>query len=212
MPASARKLGRPRDPDLPERRSEGILAAAGPLFAKQGYAATDVGAVADRLGIAKGTIYRYFPSKERLFLAAVDRGMRGLRDQVDRDTAPAKDPLDRIARAVRTYLSYFDANPWLVELVVQERAHFRDRKKPTYFEHRDANAGPWRALFRGLIREGRVRDVPVDRITDVISDLLYGTIFTNYFSGRRKSFETQADDVLDVLFEGILTPKGGRPT
>lgn len=199
------KIGRPRDPELAERRTEEILAAAGSLFAQQGYAATDVGAVSERLGVAKGTIYHYFPSKERLFLSAVDRGMRGLLEQVERDAADAEDALDRITLTIRSYLVYFDANPWLVELLVQERAQFKDRKKPTYFEHRDANVGPWRELFRSLIREGRVREEPVDRITDVISDLLYGTIFTNHFAGRSKSFETQVRDVLDVLFHGILS-------
>ena len=52
-----------------------------------------------------------------------------------------------------------------------------------------------------------MRRVPVDRIHDVVGDLLYGTIFTNYFAGRRKKLEQQVTDVLDVLFEGLLTPQ-----
>jgi hypothetical protein len=59
-------------------------------------------------------------------------------------------------------------------------------------------------VFRSLIREGRVRAIPVGRITDVISDLLYGTIFTNHFARRSKSFEAQACDIVDVFFHGIL--------
>jgi len=47
--------------------------------------------------------------------------------------------------------------------------------------------------------------VPVQRVHDVIGDLLYGTIFTNYFAGRRKSLDQQVEDVLDVLFHGLLT-------
>ena len=39
---------------------------------------------------------------------------------------------------------------------------------------------------------------------DVVSDLLYGVIFTNLFSGRDKSFEEQAKDITDVVFRGIL--------
>ena len=58
-----------------------------------------------------------------------------------------------------------------------------------------------------MIADGRVRDVPIDRITDVIGNLLYGTIFTNYFSGQAKSVEVQAHDIIDVAFNGILTAK-----
>jgi hypothetical protein len=72
-------------------------------------------------------------------------------------------------------------------------------------EHRLVNVERWRELYRGLIASGRVRDVPIDRITDVIGNLLYGTIFTNYFSGAPKTVDEQARDIIDVAFNGILT-------
>ena len=49
--------------------------------------------------------------------------------------------------------------------------------------------------------------MPVERITDVLSDLVYGTMFTNYFTGNQKPFEAQAKDILDVVFHGILSDK-----
>ena len=63
--------------------------------------------------------------------------------------------------------------------------------------------------------------MPVDRITDVFNAALYGTIFTNYFEGRRARPDRQAEEILDVVFRGILGPgvrvqgrtpfrKGGR--
>ena len=54
------------------RRQEEILEAAATLFAECGYSDADTQTLADRLGVGKGTIYRYFPSKQELFLAAVD--------------------------------------------------------------------------------------------------------------------------------------------
>ncbi len=198
------RLGRPRDESLPERRREEILAAATVIFARRGFGNTDVQQIADATGVGKGTIYRYFPSKRGLFLAAADRGMRRLRAAVDEARAIAEDPLDQVEAAIIAYLEFFDGHPELVELLVQERAEFRDRAKPTYFEHRDANVGRWKALFRDLIADGRVRDVPPSRITDVVSCLLYGTMFTNFFLGRRESPARQARDIIDVVFNGIL--------
>ena len=61
-------------------------------------------------------------------------------------------------------------------------------------------------LYERLMDEGRVRRMPVDRITDVMSSAVYGTMFTNYFSGRTKPFERQAADLLEVVFHGILAP------
>ena len=100
------------------------------------------------------------------------------------ETASA--PLDRVRNGIYAYLVFFNEHPQLVELLVRERAEFKDRTKPTYFAHRDANIGEWRKLFRQLIESGRVRNVSAAHITDVISDLVYGTMFTNFFAGARK--------------------------
>jgi len=202
---AVKKLGRPADPEHCARRRDEILEAAVQQFALHGYADTDMQEVADSVQIGKGTIYRYFPSKRELFLATTDQIMRKMRQEIDNQIANVDDPLDRIRRGIRAFLGFFDNQPAFVELLVQERAYFKDRKKPTYYEHLEVNVERWRALYRRLIADGRVRNMPVERITDVISDLVYGTIFTNYFSGRRKSLEAQAQDIVDVVFCGILS-------
>ena len=195
------KRGRPRC----ERRPEEILEAAARFFAERGYADGDTQALADTLGVGKGTLYRYFPSKEALFLAAVDRLMRQLVQHVEAAATPVADPLERVAVAVRAFLGFCAERPEFVELLMQERAVFKDRKKPTFLEHREKNVERWRALYRGLIAEGRVRDMPVERITNVLSDLLYGTIFTNHFAGRREPPDVQARNILDIFFRGVLS-------
>ncbi len=199
--------GRPRDAALPERRRREILEIATRRFAQHGYAATDVQFVADELGVGKGTIYRYFPSKEELFLAAVDRGMQQLKASIDQAADQATSAIERVELGVKAYLEYFDQHPHVIELIIQERSSFRDRKRPTYFLHKDANIGPWNKLFAKLIDDGIIRQVPVERITEVISDLLYGTIFTNHFAGRKKSLASQCEDVLDILLHGLLHKK-----
>lgn len=90
--------------------------------------------------------------KEELFLATVDHGMRNLKIAVDTAADSAKEPLERIAKGVNAYLTFFAEHPEIVELLVIERAHFRNRKTPTYFVHCNANMGPWQDLFRELIR------------------------------------------------------------
>jgi AcrR family transcriptional regulator len=186
-------------------RQDEILEAAAQLFAEHGYSNTVTQKLADKLRVGKGTLYRYFPSKRDLFLAVVDRVIRVLREQVDAVMAGIEDPLEGIAAAIRAYLAFFAEHPEYVELLIQERAQFKDRKKPTYFEHQEASSARWEAFYRALIAQGRVREMPVERIISVMCDLLYGTMFTNYFTGPRKPFEMQAQDILDIVFHGILS-------
>src|SRR5262245_17427889 len=133
-PTPVKKPRRPVDEALCARRREQILGTAAKLFAEHGYADADTQLLAEKLGVGKGTIYRYFPSKQEVFLAAADRAMRMLHEQVDSSVKDIHDPLDRIATAIRSYLAFFAEHPEFVELLMQERAQFKDRKKPTYFQ------------------------------------------------------------------------------
>jgi AcrR family transcriptional regulator len=89
---------------LKARRRREILAVAARRFAAAGYDATDVQVVADELGVGKGTVYRYFPTKEALFLAAVDQGMQELKGWIDQATSKARTSIERVQLGVRAYL------------------------------------------------------------------------------------------------------------
>ncbi|HMC12277.1 MAG TPA: TetR/AcrR family transcriptional regulator, partial [Pirellulaceae bacterium] len=190
-------------------RREAIIEAAAKLFADLGYDACEMERVAAKLRIAKGTLYLYFDSKEKLFCVCVDDGMRRMQAAVRDAASVQSDPLDKIAAAIRAYLKFFDEHPHNVELLIQERAIFRNRKRPSYFEHRDANRGPWREMYRELIDAGRVRaDLPIERILDTLGSLLYGTMFTNHFLGRSTSTADQFHCMLQIIMGGILTDRG----
>src|SRR5262249_5257599 len=130
--ATSAKKQRKHSRDLCAVRQEEILTQAARLFAEHGYDQTDTTALAETIGVGKGTVYRYFPSKRELFLAAVDRVMRMLREQVESRMATIDDPLDQIANGVREFLQFFAEHPGFVELLIQERALFKDRKRPTF--------------------------------------------------------------------------------
>ncbi len=202
-----RQPGRPPDEALQQRRREAILAEAATIFARHGFTATDVQWIADALKISKGTIYRYFPTKERLFLCAVERGIGRLREHIDASRLGVTDKIEEVRVGVAAYLRFFKKNPELVELFIQERAEFKGRHRPIYFRHRDVRRGPWREDLADLMNEGRIRPMPVERLLDVLGDVLYGTMFTNHFAGRDKPFETQAQDILDVVFNGVLSDR-----
>jgi AcrR family transcriptional regulator len=214
MPAKNRKTQAAQDvarepTDRREVRRTAIVETAARLFAEHGYADCEMDRLAGELGIAKGTLYLYFKSKEELFLASVDLGMSQLQAAVRTAATAVDDPLEKVQAGIHAYLQFFDEHPHHVELLIQERANFRRRKRPSYFEHRDANRGPWRELWQGLIAAGRVRaDLPVERILDAIGNLVYGTMFTNYFIGRNTPMCEQAHSLMDIIFDGILTERG----
>jgi len=205
MDAAQRKRGRPRDEHKQALREQQILEAAVALFARHGYADTDMDSVAEELGLGKATIYRYFSSKRDLFLAAVNRSMAGLWAAIDDRVAPVVDPIERMVQAIYAFLAYFEQHPEVADLFVQELGHFKDQPKPAYFAHHEANEGPWKAMYEQLLAAGRVRDIPAAEDHNVMLDLLFGTVLANRFTGRRSSHREQARTIVDLFFHGLLS-------
>ena len=196
--------------DRTAHRRQEILAEATNLFAAEGYARTKVDDIALRLSVAKGTIYRYFPTKEQLFLAVADKAMENLQTAMHTATGGIDDPFKRIAAAVEGYLSFFDANLHLIEILVHERAEFRDRKKPTCLTYRDRNIKNLEALLAGMKEAGLARDIDVVRTAAILGDLLYGTVYTHFLRGGRRNLKKLAPQIVDVYFNGILSTAGKR--
>ena len=93
MSTSSKPTRKPASDELCASRQEEILTQAAKLFAERGYDKTDTTLLAETVGVGKGTVYRYFPSKRQLFLAAADRVMRMMRERVNARMARIDDPL-----------------------------------------------------------------------------------------------------------------------
>jgi hypothetical protein len=47
----------------------------------------------------------------------------------------------------------------------------------------------------------------VERLLEIIGNLLYGTMFVNYIAGRRRPPAQVAEDLIDILFNGVLSDR-----
>lgn len=94
-------------PEQKEIRRQAILAAAQQLFLETGYPQLRMTDLADRLGLAKGTLYLYFPTKEALFLAVLRGELAAWFDQAAaclERIRPGTDPAQVAAALVRNLL------------------------------------------------------------------------------------------------------------
>lgn len=197
----SRRLRKP-----PAERCEQIIAAAIQVFADQGFRCTDVQQIADLAGVGKGTVYRFYPTKDELFQAAVDDVMLRLTTQVDASVEGVLDPLEHLCLGFKSYMAFFQHHPEAIELFVHESAEFRRVSKPRYFVYSDLRRRSWLNVYQQLIDSGRSRVNDPEQILDIIGNLAYGSVLVNRISGRNDSLETMAEGLLDTLLNGILRP------
>src|SRR5215468_6723323 len=95
--------GRPATAGLRER----ILDTAALIFARRDYHEVLMDDVARESGVAKGTVYRYFPSKRALYLGVMFDGIDRLHEALRVAVAGSGDPVRKLTRFATTLLEHF---------------------------------------------------------------------------------------------------------
>ena len=160
--------------------------------------------IADLAGVGKGTVYRFYPTKDELFQAAVDDVMLRLISQVDTAVIGIEDPLEHLKQGFKTYMAFFQHHPEAIELFVHECAEFGKVSKPRYFVYSDLRRTTWLNVYQQLIDSGRCRVNDPEQILNFMSNLAYGSVLLNRISGRNSSLVLMADELLNTLLHGIL--------
>jgi len=81
-------------------RTEAILEAATRLFSERGFSETGIDDIGAAIGVTGPAVYRYFPSKEELLVAVLDRAVEHAAGIVDTARTSARTPKDLLRRAV----------------------------------------------------------------------------------------------------------------
>ena len=101
-----------------ERRKR-ILDATLALASKGGYDAVQMREVAERADVALGTLYRYFPSKIHLLVAALTEEMDQIQDKLDRKPIPGDTPAERMLFVLRRVTKNMHRDPMLTEAMTR---------------------------------------------------------------------------------------------
>jgi AcrR family transcriptional regulator len=200
------------DPEKPKRvhksaeqRREEILTVATRIFAERGYQVADMQAVADAAGVGKGTVYRYFPTKEALFTEALRFNLETLKASIECAREQPEDPLEQLREGMRAYLLYFEKNPELIELFIQERAEFRTEcQNSLYFSYMLAGREDWVAMFERIAERHPVRDIDAQEWMEVCGDMMHGAVVLSHTPLPRRPLSERFDRIFDIYLHGIL--------
>ena len=112
-------------PDRPDRgdrqgdKRERILAAAERIFARHGFFAARVSEIAKEAGVADGTIYLYFKSKDDLLISLFENRMTQVNHELRRAIAGQR-PAEQLRAFIRGYLQLVSDEPTVAEVLTIE--------------------------------------------------------------------------------------------
>jgi AcrR family transcriptional regulator len=191
-----------------DRTGELILAALA-IFQKKGFAATKIEDIAQAAGVAAGTVYRYFDSKEELFKAVI-------RDLVIPNLERMEEAAQReigAAAQLRAFLRQWaevlqSSRGCISKLIIAEAGNFPDMVG----FYRDEVAGRVSRVLLRIVMEGMDRGEfaladPSVVVRLLISPLVMSSIWRHTFSqgpDNQIDFVALGDTALDLILHGLL--------
>ncbi|QAY58703.1 TetR/AcrR family transcriptional regulator [Microbacterium protaetiae] len=182
---------------------EQILQVAVMLFIEQGYDATSVAQLAERLGLTKSALYHHFASKEELLSVALEQALGGLEAVLETDQATAGTAAERLAAVLRGAVQVLSARLPAVTLLLRVRGN-SDTERAALARRR-AFDRKVTSLVRAAQHEGSVR---ADIDASVATRLVFGmvnSLIEWYRPTGGEGADQLAADVLAVALDGLRT-------
>src|SRR5213083_1695391 len=185
-------------------KREAILRAAIRTFAHNGYFSSKVADIAREAGVADGTVYLYFKSKEEILHSIFDRSMEESIAEGRKQLEGITDPREKLRRIALLHLERLGSDR---DLAVVFQVELRGSTK-FMEEFSAAGFAEYLALLRRTFEEGqRVGAFRKELNATVAAKILFGALdemATNWIISKRSyKLEPMAEVVMDVFLNGV---------
>lgn len=196
----SRSRGRPRDPKV----RDAILAAAARLFEKGGLGAVTMEAVAQQSQAGKPTIYRYWPNREALAMAALMATARPGGSETAPGTPALAELRQQLARVADLFSSPRGRNAVLMTASADPASELsRAFRNQVMLSSREEG----RAMLLRAVAEQALRP---DLDIEVALDMIYGPVFYRLLMGHAPADARFTAAVLDEALKGFAGASSGR--
>jgi len=188
-----------------EAKNKQIIDVAIDMFSRKGFQQTTVQEIAEAAGVGKGTIYRFFESKEDLVSSlvefAIDDVARAIREAI-RDLT---DPVEKLRTIITTEVDYYDQHRNLAKFLVREVLGYRS----TFEEHVKRIWSKRGTIVEEVVREGVASQAfkPIDPETAAASleGMILATVIYWFMISDSFPKERIREDIFTMVFDGVLT-------
>ena len=149
-----------RTPLLPDQRRQQLLQAATWVFARKGYRRAGISDIIERAGVARGTFYLHFDSKEQVFLAIVSDFHKRITQALtatETPTQPIADPEALLRASFRRWLGFFADNRDATTVILKEASSIDPRFEQGFADLRRSAVDFFAVRYRRFQEIGLVR-------------------------------------------------------
>jgi len=190
---------------------EKILDAALEVFSHKGFHVATVDEIAERAGVGKGTLYRYFSNKETLFNELVRLRLEELERDANAALNDRDNVLTMIAKYLRVYFEFFDRNQRLYRVIVQERLDVGKQVQDLYVKKVMRRLPALKRKVYEASQQGVFKDVDFQTVFYGVMGFSHGVIQKWLARECSYSLVEELPTVLEVLFYGFVKDSQSLP-
>jgi TetR/AcrR family transcriptional regulator len=184
-------------------RRKSILKAAREVFFKKGFMAATMDAIADRCGLAKGTIYLYFKSKEELYVSLMAEGMGLLKKELEK-IIHLPLPSDKLlGEVLQTYYTFYQRKRQYFRIMfLSSQPDVRERVPDDLLRQCMDSARDCMRILSDVIQGGVESEVFREVNPWAVANILWSTV-----NGIIMSYEQgplYRDEIVGLTLEEIL--------
>ncbi len=199
---------RTRKQTLTDLRRAEILAAALKVFARKGFGNSRAEDVAAQAGIAKGTLYLYFASKEAIYEAAMAQAMQRLAALVEERLQSAGTVQQQVHIYVSARLEFWGREGELYRMVLTVGREKKQRRHTAAILQ--ASVDRLVEILSEAIATGALPERPVEPIAWAVMDCIRGTLERKLDGQTQRSVEEDATLITEIAlryFQPALQPQ-----
>ncbi len=194
---------------ITERRAQ-IAAAAGRLFAEQGYERTTVQTVAREAGISTGLVYQYVRDKEDLLLLSILDVLESYATEIPAALDGAEGPLARLRAAFAAYCRVVDTRREATLLAYRSTYSLPPDRRQLIKDAEQKTNRLIGACIQDCIDDGLFRPVNLDLATYQVVMYAHAWALKYWHFVKRTDLETYIAEGLDFFLQALLTEKGRK--
>ncbi len=196
---------RTKEEVVSEYRCAGILESARKVFAAKGFSRATMDEIAEAAGLAKGTLYLYFDSKQEIYLGALQHGITEMVELAEMNMRGVESSRAKLHRFLSTRLKYAEANRDFYKIYQTEFGNVIHpatiNKKFRELYNRQADTVE--QVLRDAMKRGEIRRMPAWAVACTILDMARSLIVRRLLGWSRADVEEDIDLLCELIWKGI---------
>lgn len=204
MKPAVQPVAPPRRRLSTDARRREIVAAVLDLARERGPEAITTQAIADRIGVTQGAVFRHFPDKQAIWLAVFEWVGASLGALVDAAVGAADSPVARLERIFLAHVAFVAANPGVPRVMFHELQYAGD--SPVRAQVRSMIGGYRKNLERLFVQAKAAGELPPGLDATLAPVLFIGAVqslvIESALAGSESAMVRRARKLVPLLFDG----------